>query len=699
MRLPPPTCLAGALALGLMATTGLARAAAPDGLDDGTDQARRLDRVQVTATRREEAALEIPVAVTVVDAEEIARMAPQTVADLLHGEPGTYVQQTTPGQGVVIIRGLKGSEVLHLVDGFRLNNAFFRNAPNQYVALVDPLNLAAIEAVRGPMSTLYGSDAMGGVVQFLTPEPRFSGTRWQAGGLLRGRWSSADESWHGRAGFEAGREGLAVSGGVSWQDVGTLRTGGGERLPFTAFGQRGGDLKVSLTPAGSPHALMASFQYSRQPETERHDALVPGFGQVQPDSAEFFFKPQAREFGHLRYRYTQALGFADDIEVHVGRQVVTDDRTTRDFGSSNREIERNSSTLHGVTAQFTRSLGDRHFLTYGLEWHRDRVDSFRERVNIDSGAVSARPSRYPDGSTMASLAAYVADDWLVSDRLDVNLGLRYSRFDIDLPATINGIGVSLSPSDVNGHLGFAYSLGEDLRLVGNAGRGFRAPNIFDLGTFGDRPSNRFNIPNPELSPETVNTFDLGLKYVDPAWQWELMAFRSNYRDKITSVLTGAFTDTGRAIVQSRNATRLVLEGVESGLRWMPSEQWQFYGTATWTRGDERFAGEAYPADRIPPLFGKLGARWAFAPGWELEGWSVYAGRQDRLSPRDASDARINPDGTAGWATVNARLGWQASDTLMLQLTAANIADKRYREHGSGLDEPGRNLSLALDWRF
>lgn len=259
--------------------------------------------------------------------------------------------------------------------------------------------------------------------------------------------------------------------------------------------------------------------------------------------------------------------------------------------------------------------------------------------------------------------------------------------------------MSLSPSDFNGHLGFAFKLGEQLRLVGNAGRGFRAPNIFDLGTFGDRPSNRFNIPNPDLAPETVNTFDLGLKYVDPSWQWELMGFRSNYRDKITSVLTGGFTDTGRAIVQSRNATRLVLEGVESGLRWMPSPQWQLYGTATWTRGDEQFAGDEYPADRIPPLFGKLGMRWAFAPGWELEGWSVYAGRQDRLSPRDASDARINPEGTAGWATVNARIGWQASDALMLQLTAGNLADKRYREHGSGLDEPGRNLSLALDWRF
>lgn len=667
--------------------------------DDAVErEARRLDQVQVTATRREEAVLEVPVGITVVDRDQIERMAPQTVSDLLHGEPGTYVQQTTPGQGVVIIRGLKGSEVLHLVDGFRLNNAFFRNSPNQYIALVDPLNLERIEVVRGPMSTLYGSDAMGGVVQFLTPEPRFSGSDWQTEGQIRARYSSADESTHSRAAFQAGREGFGIAGGVTYQDVGTLRAGGGDELPFTEYSQRGGDLKLLFAP-GNGHELMASFQYAKQPSTPRHDALVPGFGQDQPDNEEFLFKPQERRFGQVRYRYSEPTAFSDDIELHVGHQKIVDDRTTRETGTPNRELEQNSSELFGFTGQFAKTLGDSHYLTYGWEYYEDEVNSFRERLNIDTGVISARPSRYPDGSTMDSLAFFVADDWYATERLDINAGLRYSRFDIDLPPTINGIGVSLEPDDLSGHVGFAYKLSDALRLVGNAGRGFRAPNIFDLGTFGDRPSNRFNIPNPNLSPETVNTYDFGVKYLDEVWQWEAMVYSSHYRDKITSVLTGEVTDTGRDIVQSRNATRLRLWGVESGVRYTPSDAWHFYATATYTRGDEEFEGDEYPADRVPPLFGKLGARWGFAEHWEAEAWTLYATRQDRLSPRDEVDARINPEGTAGWATLNARLGWRASDDLLLQLTLENLADKRYREHGSGLDEPGRNVSLSLDWRF
>jgi TonB-dependent heme/hemoglobin receptor len=671
---------------------------AQDVVDDDRE-ARRLDQVQVTATRREETVLEIPVGVTVVDREQIERMAPQTVADLLHGEPGTYVQQTTPGQGVVIVRGLKGSEVLHLVDGFRLNNAFFRNAPNQYIALVDPLNLERIEVVRGPMSTLYGSDAMGGVVQFLTPDPRFAGSDWQSEGVVRARYGSADSSSHSRVALQGGREGLGIAAGVSYQDVGELRVGGGDELPFTAYSQRGGDFKLLLAPVDSGHELTVSWQYSKQPNTQRYDALVPGFGQTQPENAEFAFRPQSRRLGHLRYRYTEPVRWADAIELHLGEQVVVDDRVSRETGTPNREFEENSSTLRGFTGQFAKAAGDAHYLTWGWEYYQDTVDSVRERENIDTGAISARPSRYPDGSTMDSLAVYLADDWYLTERLDVNLGLRYSRFDIELPATANGIGVSLAPDDLSGHVGFAYKLGDSLRLVGNAGRGFRAPNIFDLGTFGDRPSNRFNIPNPDLEPESVNTVDFGLKYLDAAWQWEAMVFRSNYRDKITSVLTGEFTDTGRAIVQSQNATRLVLWGVESGLRYAPNEDWNLYATATYTRGDEEFEGDEYPADRIPPLFGKLGARWNFAERWDAEAYLLYATRQDRLSPRDAVDARINPDGSAGWITGNARLGWRASDALTVQLQLENIADKRYREHGSGLDQPGRNASLALDWRF
>ena len=113
-----------------------------------------LEEIQVTATRWPESTFNVPVATNVLDREEIRAATPQTVMELLRGRAGTYYQQTTPGQAVVIVRGLKGSEVLQVVDGFRLNNALFRNAPNQYIALVDSQMLGQLAVVRGPLSAL-----------------------------------------------------------------------------------------------------------------------------------------------------------------------------------------------------------------------------------------------------------------------------------------------------------------------------------------------------------------------------------------------------------------------------------------------------------------------------------------------------------------------------------------------------------------
>lgn len=677
----------------LFAVSGAARA--ETGIVE--DETTRLERVQVTATRGEETASEVPAAVTIIDIDDILRQNAQTVANLVQGETGTFVQQTGPGQGNILIRGLKGSEILHLVDGFRLNNAFFRNAPNQFMALVDPLNIERIEVVRGPMSTLYGSDAMGGVVQFLTADPRYAGDQWQNDVTLRTRYASADESSHSRAAWQGGREGLGLSAGVSYQDVNDLRVGGGDTLPFTSYTQRSADVKLLFAPAQG-HELTVSAQYSQQPSTQRPDTLVAGFGQTNPDNAEFFYSPQERRFAQVRYRYTNPTPVSDSVDLHLGYQKFVDDRTSREFGTPNREIEQNASTLHGLTGVAVKQLGA-HQLTYGVEIYQDTVDSFRERFNINTSVTSARPARYPDGSTMDSVAVFIADDWRVSERFDLVGGLRYSRFDISLPAVINGIGVELKPDDLTGQLGFTFVLTDGLRIVGNAGRGFRAPNVFDLGTFGDRPSNRFNIPNPDLKPETVTSVDLGLKFSAGDFDAEAIAYRADYRDKITSVLTGEQTESGRAIVQSRNATRLLLWGFESGLRWRASEHLGVRASLTYTRGEEEFEGDEYAADRIPPLFGRIGVTWALAPAWDLEAWTLYATRQDRLSPRDQVDARINPDGSAGWATLNGRVAWQVSDDLRMQLMLENAADKRYREHGSGIDHAGRNLSLGLDWRF
>jgi len=657
-----------------------------------------LETVQVTATRRAESTFDVPVATDVIDRDEIRAAAPQTVMDALRGQAGAYVQQTTPGQGVVILRGLKGSEVLHVVDGFRLNDAIFRNAPNQYVALVDSQSLARIEAVRGPMSALYGSDAMGGVLQMLTWEPRFEGGEWQTRGLLRSMYGSADDSTLSRVEGALGRERLVVSGGATYQDVNERRVGGGEELPYTQFTARAADAKVrAMVTAGNE--LTLSLQYAEQPRTPRYDELTPGYGQAQPNSAVYWFEPQRRDFAQLRWRASNPTSAWDSAEAQVGQQVLEDGRRNRDFGSNNEDRESNVDTSRGLAFQASKAAGASHHLTYGFDHYEDDVESSRIRTDIVTGATSVRAPRFPDGSTMSQTGAFAADDWSVGERLDVLGGVRWSRSRTRLPASGEFAATTVEDDGFTGNLGVACALTGTVRLVANLGQGFRAPNVFDLGTYGDRPGNRFNVPNPNLEPEQVTTLDAGWKVLDDRLEGELIGYYSRYRDKITSVLTGEVTDSGRLVVQSRNAARLVLYGAEFSLRHRLSDAVEWRTQLTWTHGEETLAGDSYPADRIPPLNGSAGITWRPATRWTLDGWLNFADQQDRYSPRDEVDPRIRPGSTPGWATLNVRAAWEAREHVYTALQYGNIGDHRYREFGSGLDAAGRGIVLTLELRL
>ncbi|MBT8060820.1 MAG: TonB-dependent receptor [Gammaproteobacteria bacterium] len=669
--------------------------------DQETEEGLRpMETVMVLATRTEESLLDATEAVSVIQPDDIARLAPEMIAEMMRGVPGAFFQQTTPGQGIPIIRGLKGSQILHLVDGMRLNNAFFRNAPNQYLGLVDAYATERAEVVRGSAPSLYGADAMGGVLQILTREPEFRGTEWERNAHIYGSFNSVDNSVIARTEAATGKAGSVVSGGLTYQHHGDRTVGGGDTIEPSGYRVQAADFKWRQD-LGERADLMLSAQYVEQPETPRIDELVPGFGQENPSSEQYLFFPNRRDFLHARFRLESSSRWFERFEAHLGRQVITDDRQTQDFGATEIRREFNESTLDGLTLQFNSPWGDgragsREFI-WGFEYYTDAIDSSRFLRDTVTGNRREVRSRFPDGSGMDSMAVYAAHHWHW-DRLSLEAGLRYSRFEITLPPTDEFDEVRLEPDDLTGDLHFGYELSPGLRLVGNVGRGFRPPNIFDLGTLGSRPGNRFNVPNPDLEPESVWSYDLGIKYSSDAWQLEVYGWYLDYRDKISSRFTGEVTPEGRQVVQSDNLNEATLYGIESGLRYYHGDI-EYYAVVNYTRGEEDDDGVTVPADRVPPLNGRLGLVYRPRDTLRIEPYLDFASRQDRLSPRDVDDPRINPLGTAGWGTLNLLLSWQATDAAELGLRLQNLGDKNYREHGSGIDAPGRNLGLWMSLHF
>ena len=321
-------------------------------------------------------------------------------------------------------------------------------------------------------------------------------------------------------------------------------------------------------------------------------------------------------------------------------------------------------------------------------------------ADIKTREVTQRAGRFADGSTQDSYGFYLQDEIQLHPRLTMLLGGRVSYFDTSIARADREVGTDQETTDVTGNAGLVFRLTESLNVVGNVGRGFRVPNVFDFSTLGPRPGNRFNIPNTSLEPEKVLTYDGGFKYHSSRFSGEVFGFYSDYEEKIEDVATGAMTDAGEIVVQSENLNQVTLYGTEVGARVRLPHNVEVYGVLNYTRAKEEFQdGAEAPADRIPPLNGRVGIQWRPIEQVWVETFMGYAGRQDRLSDRDVIDPRIDPQGTPGWVTANAHAGWDVNEYLQLRLALENIADEAYREHGSGIDAAGIDAIVAVEARF
>ncbi|MEO1036525.1 MAG: TonB-dependent receptor [Pseudomonadota bacterium] len=652
-----------------------------------------LDEIVVTAARRELGSDRLSLATASVDRAALRDVA--LLTDAFVNIDGVALQQTTPGQGAAIIRGQRGSSVLHLVDGIRVNNAIFRSAPTQYFALIPQSAAARLEVVRGTPTSLYGSDAVGGAIQLITVQPWYE--RGDAGltGDVQIGADTAEQKRELSARIDAAGPGVAASFSGEYREFADRRVGGGSRPAPSAYRSRAGRLWLGIEPADRQRWSL-DLQFAEQPSTPRVDELVAGFGQTEPASDEFFFEPNRRSFAHLRYAQEQAW-LGGDLTASLAWQRIDDDRRSRDRGAPERRLERNRSDLTGATVALA-GLDDNGSWVIGAEHYRDEVSSSRIEQTLVDGSVTVVPSRFPDGAVLTQSAVYVNGERAVSARQRISGGLRVSRVEIDLPATDSISASRLTVTDPSGDLGYIANLGASLDVIANLGFGFRAPNVFDLGSLGDRAGNRFNVPSVSLDSEQVTSADVGLRWRRGPVQAEFVVYRLDYNDRIASVLTGEQTPTGRDIVRSENVADAVVDGIEASFSWQVAEAWRLAASATYTRGEQSTDdGSDEPGDRIPPLELRVRTRYEPSSTWFAELGINGARRQHRLSSRDVRDSRIDPAGTAGWLRVDAAAGYNALSGWQLRVAAENLTDTRYRRHGSGIDAVGRNI--AVSWRY
>ena len=240
----------------------------------GLIQADDLPEVVITATRAERSRLRVPQSAEVLEGRDLrTRGLARTLPDALQALPGVLGQKTARAQGSPFIRGFTGFRNLLLVDGVRLNNAVFRDGPNQYWGTVDAYSLGRVELLRGP-APLYGSDAVGGTVQAFTPAHHYTGTRQPWESEVVARYASADESWVGHVDTGGVRGHWGFNLGGTWKDFGDLKAGSGTGLqPMTGYKERAGDGKLEYFLDDRRKLVLAHQEY-RQDDAERTHSTI-----------------------------------------------------------------------------------------------------------------------------------------------------------------------------------------------------------------------------------------------------------------------------------------------------------------------------------------------------------------------------------------------------------------------------------------
>jgi hemoglobin/transferrin/lactoferrin receptor protein len=707
----------------------------------------QLDEVVMSVSKWEQQKKDIPNKIASIAARDIAFAAPQTSADLLQNSGKVFVQKSQLGGGSPMIRGFSTNRLVLSVDGVRMNNAIFRGGNLQNVISIDPFTIKNTEIIFGPGSVIYGSDAIGGVMNFYTQTPEFSeNDSLLVYGGANYRFSSASSENTINAKVGIGKKKWATLTSVTYNSFQDLVMGshgpdsylrnwfvhtsnGVDELVAnenprkqvsTGYSQVNLMQKVRFRPNAKWDVRSGIF-YSETTDYPRYDRLIrPSGDGLGLRSAVWFYGPQKWFMSNLQLNKKGDGQFYDGLKLSAAYQRFEESRNNRNF----QDITLNSSKEKVDAFNFNIDLENRKIgdfrLYYGGEFIFNKVHSEAENSNIVTGEITDAPTRYPNGSSWQSLAGYVNSEYRAKPNFTLMSGVRYSHVWIDALFNQNFYSfpfndANLSTGALTGSIGFSWFPKTDLQVTFNGSTGFRAPNIDDIGKIFDSEPGSIVVPNPDLEPEYAYNVELGIQ--------------KNFGDKL--VLKGAtyytylvdalvrrdFDFNGNAqlryqgelsnVQAIQNAAKAYVYGFEFGLDAFLSDHLSLSSNLTITEGvEEDSDGTDTPARHAAPTFGDFHIIWKnqkLRTSVFLNYNGELAFNELAVSERSkefifASDRNGNPY-SPSWYTLNFRSQYTLSSKVVATLNLENFTNQRYRSYSSGIVAPGTNLILGVAYNF
>lgn len=670
--------------------------------------------VYVTATRIEKELQEVPMSVTVMTEDDIKKSGARTIGELLEDVPGVQIQNSgSQGLKRIQIRGEDPFRTLILIDGQKVSE---HKSMDGAAILIDSSRIERVEVIKGPASVLYGSDAIGGVINIITKK----GGEKALQGESYVQFSGASRGWSEGLAVYGAKNGWKYNLSGSYSDQGDIRTPVRE-FKNTDFRQK--DFSGFLSYDFSEHfTLGGGIDYYK--------------GSFNSTSMDYALNPGQDFFVHIprwdRNKYSLFAEFKDinDYLVRL-RTDVYYQRTKKEMqnylygvmaaGSVMDNLADNTVYSKGISIQSDWQLGDSNYLIAGYELMHDKLDSDGSTdmyMSTMGGMVTIDTftTKYYDG-TQLNQSLFASMETALPYDFTLNYGIRWTHVKTELTRgdeyttgsmTMPGIGTRPSNSSKHAELGSdsdsrpVFNVGlvwtgiENLALRASWAQGFRVATLSEKYIDSSMGGGTV-LGNPDLDPETSNNFEAGARWFNGTTSADITFFYSKADNYITSL------SIGNNQYRYQNVAEATTFGSELALSHdFNTEMGKFtpYATVTFMRRKyDDGAGFTTYDTATPELFGRYGLRYAKAVRenvdfradlfWRSQSETVYR------SASGSSDYDLG-----GFTTTNFSMGFDFGSEKQYNVTAEvlNIFDKRY-QYNTALFEPGTHVNLKLSMSF
>lgn len=703
---------------------------------------KTMGEVIVSVNKWEQHLNEVPNKIVKVKKQDILNQSPQTSADLL-GQTGTvFIQKSQLGGGSPMIRGFATNRVLLVVDGVRMNNAIYRSGNLQNVISIDPLSTETAEVIFGPGSLVYGSDAIGGVMDFHSLDAKFSPSgKTLVKGSVLGRYSSANKENTIHADINLGWKKWSILSSFSYSDFDDLKMGknGGqdsylrpeyvERINdadvitensdpliqrFSGYKQTNFLQKIRFRP-NNKWDVQYSFTYANTGDAPRYDRLIQ-YRNGALRFAEWYYGPMIWRMHSLQVMHSGKNGLYDEARYTVAYQDYEESRIDRTRNNNNRNMQAEEVDAISINWDATKGVG-KGKLFYGVEYVHNKVGSFGERMNISNGNVTPYVSRYPDGSKWRTAALYGSYKINLQPTLTFTTGLRFSYNKLEASFDTTFIKFPYEDAEIKdgaltGNAGLVFRPDGGWQLSGNISTGYRMPNVDDIGKLFESVPGNITVPNPNLTPEYAWNFEVGIANEKAnKYRIEVAAFHTILNNAIVrrpttfngqdSILFNGVLSRVEAL---QNVAKATVNGVQVSGEVYFTKGLSLRTHANWISGKETddVNDEQVPLRHAPPFYGSTFLRYRMKQLF-VEAFAVYNSKieNEDMAPSEkaktdiyARDENDNPY-SPGWYTLNLRTSYQLTKNFMVTAGWENITNQRYRPYSSGIVAAGSNFIVSL----